>query len=641
MRYLRKTVFCVAVILLSSLQLFAGNMVIIDDDTEKVSLGRYLSILEDATGEMTISEVTSPGISRQFEESTTMNPSYGFTGSSFWVTFSVISKSKEGRDLFLELDYPLMDSIELHIFNGDSLIQKKTSGSLHPFSTRDRFHRNFIFKLSIDPGDSRTVFMRFKNKDRMEFPLKLWSARAFYKNVYREQYIVGMYYGILLVMMLFNFFLFVSVRDVSYLFYVLYILAMMVFQLGQNGYLYLALSFFRDPPPVHFITLTQAFLIIAILQFSQSYLNTRKHTLVLHRIFQVGKYISVLYLFFPLFLDYTLCIQVGVALAMCMIPLIIISGAVVMVKGYRPAYYFMAAWSVMFIAGIIFLLRVIAVIPHNTFTNYILHIGTSIEVVLLSLGLGDRYNLLKEERDRITNELKIAKKIHGSLLPEESPWLDGLTIHSEYIPAEEIGGDLFDYHVINLARMGVMISDVSGHGIPAALVASMVKVAFSLQVNHADNPRQVVEGMSRILRKELSGNFITASYTLIDSQKKVLVTANSGHLPFYIHRRSTNEIIEVFSRGSFISPLPMREPETHTVPLKSRDRIIIYTDGIIECRNRTGAFFGNDQLKNFIRMNSHLPPDDLSRKLMDTLERWKWSGASFDDDITLLVIDMA
>ncbi|HPB81160.1 MAG TPA: 7TM diverse intracellular signaling domain-containing protein, partial [Spirochaetota bacterium] len=359
-----------------------------DSNTGYIHLGPYLEIFEDHEKNFTFSRIISNRNRKLFSQNTIHSPSFGFTGSAFWVKFTLPPDMLHKKNLLLELDYPLMDHADIYVPDSRGEYTEKQYGSLKPFASRDLQHRNIVIKIPDDRTGGAPFYLRFKNEDRMEFPLILWSEKAFRNNLYLEQFILGLYYGIMLVMMLYNLFIFFSVRDVSYLYYVLYILAMGIFQLGQNGFLYQLLAMFRDPPPVHFIPLTQGLLIAGILQFSQSYLNTKEYAKKFHLAMDILKACALVYIALFFVLGYTVSILIGVGITFAVIPVIMGSGITVVLKKYRPSYYFMAAWSVMFVAGFLFLLRVVAVIPHNTLTNYILHIGTTIEVILLSLGLG-------------------------------------------------------------------------------------------------------------------------------------------------------------------------------------------------------------------------------------------------------------
>lgn len=609
-------------------------------NTGYIPLGPYLKIFEDREKTFTLSRIISDKNKKYFLHNTMHSPSFGFTGSAFWVQFTVPPEMLHKKNLLLELDYPLMDHADIYIPDSRGVYREKRYGTLRPFSSRDLQHRNLVIKIPDDHTPDAAFYMRFENEDRMEFPMRLWTEEAFKHNIYLEQFILGIYYGILLVMMLYNLFIFFSVRDVSYLYYVLYILAMGVFQLGQNGFLYQFFAMFRDPPPVHFMPLTQGLLIAAILQFSQSYLNTKEYAKKFHLLMDILKACAFAYIAFFFVLGYTISILIGVAITFVLIPVIMGSGITVVLKKYRPSYYFMAAWSVMFVAGFLFLLRVIAVIPHNTLTNYILHIGTTIEVILLSLGLGDRFNLIREERERISNELKIAKEIQSALIPREFPLLHGIRAHSEYIPMEEVGGDLFDYHIISNRCLGVLIADVSGHGVPAAIVASMVKVAFSLQVNHARDARKVMTGMAEILKRDLAGTFITASYICIDLEAGELAHSKCGHLPLYVFSPQSGRLKQFTPAGNLISMLPMREVKEERALISTGDRIIMITDGIIECRNRWGDIYGFQRFESLIQENNTLTPQAFSMKLINSLSAWCYPAKTFDDDITYVIIDI-
>ena len=617
----------------------ASEDVLLSDGKERYSLGLHLEILEDPSGKLSISEAASPGMAGRYRPSSWPSPSFGFSSSAYWVRFSIDSRCSRSRFWLLELDYPLMDRMTVYTPGPGGFVEKRY-GSLLPFAGRDLDHRNLIVRLSLPQGGKTPVYLRFQNSDRMEFPLTLWSPRAFQENIYLEQFILGLYYGILFIMILYNFFLFLSIKDRPYLHYILYILAMAVFQLGQSGFLYQLLSCVTDPPPVHFISFTQGFLILAIIQFTQAFLDTKEYTRTIHKVMNVLKGITLLYLPLLLLLDYTAGILVGIGITFLLIPIDILAGVAVIRQEYRPSYYFMAAWSVMFLSGFLFLLRVLAVIPHNLFTNYILHIGTTIELILFSLGLGDRYNQMKEEKDKISHELKIAQKIHRSLIPHCMPVAEGMAAHSEYILMEEVGGDLFDFHILDGNRLGILVADVSGHGIPAAMISSMVKVSFTMQAAHAHDPALVMKGMNDILRRQLTAAFVTASYTLIDLEKRELIYAKCGHLPLYVYKKRQERIVELNPRGILISSLPMNRIEEERTPLESGDKIIILTDGIVECRNRENALFGFDGFTDFLETHHRLEAAGFARHLIQTLRHWIYPQRSFDDDITLVVIDV-
>lgn len=128
----------------------------------------------------------------------------------------------------------------------------------------------------------------------------------------------------------------------------------------------------------------------------------------------------------------------------------------------------------------------------------------------------------------IRNELEIARRIQTSILPEAMPQLNGLKIAAQYIPMSQVAGDFYDFLVLDDRRLGVLIADVSGHGVPAALVASMVKVAIAAQAEHAHGPAKVMEGLNSVLTEKLQGQFVTGAYLLLDLEQATAAIAQPG-----------------------------------------------------------------------------------------------------------------
>ena len=161
--------------------------------------------------------------------------------------------------------------------------------------------------------------------------------------------------------------------------------------------------------------------------------------------------------------------------------------------------------------------------------------------------------------EHIQRELEIARRIQNAILPDGLPTMPGLDMQVAYRPMESIGGDFYDFHRLDDKRIGILIADVSGHGIPAALIASMVKIAFYMQSVMADSPDRLLESIYNALYDKCESHFITASYTLVDLEKRRILNANAGHVPFLIHRRSEDRFISIKGRGRIIGLLPTKD----------------------------------------------------------------------------------
>ena len=129
----------------------------------------------------------------------------------------------------------------------------------------------------------------------------------------------------------------------------------------------------------------------------------------------------------------------------------------------------------------------------------------------------------------INKELEIARRIQFSILPQSVPALTGLDIAARYLPMSAVAGDFYDFLFIDEKRIGILIADVTGHGIPAALIASMLKVAFATQAHHANDPACVLTGLNRALCGKFEEHFVTAAYLFIDLENYLLRYSAAGH----------------------------------------------------------------------------------------------------------------
>ena len=146
----------------------------------------------------------------------------------------------------------------------------------------------------------------------------------------------------------------------------------------------------------------------------------------------------------------------------------------------------------------------------------------------------------------------------------------------------QIGGDYYDFHVVDKNKIGIFIADVSGHGIPAAIIASMLKVAFSIQSAFADDPSRLLSRINKSMLNNVGMNFITASYIFLDLETNTIKHARAGHPSIYIHSSETDEVKEFNQKGKLLGLFPEIHSETVEFSIQKGDRIVLYTDGIID-----------------------------------------------------------
>ena len=237
----------------------------------------------------------------------------------------------------------------------------------------------------------------------------------------------------------------------------------------------------------------------------------------------------------------------------------------------------------------------------------------------------------------INRELDIAQRIQLSILPQAMPRIPGLAIAARYRPMTAVAGDIYDFLELDGARLGVLIADVSGHGVPAALIASMVKVALAAQHDHADHPAMVLAGMNDILCGRLAGQYVTAAYLFIDCEAGLLRYGAAGHPAMLRSNRLGDDVDELEQNGILLGFVAGQKFGELEAPLRANQRFVLYTDGLIEGADADDEFFGMERLKATVHRGAALDAERLTDMLLTTVEQW--SGRVAADDVTLVVID--
>jgi sigma-B regulation protein RsbU (phosphoserine phosphatase) len=240
----------------------------------------------------------------------------------------------------------------------------------------------------------------------------------------------------------------------------------------------------------------------------------------------------------------------------------------------------------------------------------------------------------------IQHEMETARDIQMSILPREIPSIQGLDIAARYIPMTSVAGDFYDFIQIDEKRTGVLVADVSGHGMPAALISSMLKIALAAQIGCASEPAQVLAGLNHALYGKFQGHFVTAAYILVDTEKRSISYAGAGHPPLVVRDNFAAETREFVENGLFLGFFPDATYSSIDIPFREGDWGVLYTDGILETTNSAEEQFGIDRLKLFVQNNHDLPAGQFADKLLDDLSNWSdtASGRDREDDITLLAI---
>jgi phosphoserine phosphatase RsbU/P len=261
-------------------------------------------------------------------------------------------------------------------------------------------------------------------------------------------------------------------------------------------------------------------------------------------------------------------------------------------------------------------------------------------VLLFSFGyIGIQIALASEHRLlSIENELAIARDIQASILPGSRPELKNLRVAAAYQPMTDVAGDFYEFISVDPNGTGFLVADVTGHGVPAALIAAMIKVAIQSVIPHAHDPSKVLCGLNRILCTQLHSQLVSAAYLWVDTERRIAKYSAAGHPPLLLWRDGKLERVEC--NGLLLGVFPDSDYPFFEIPIQLGDRFVLYTDGVIETQNASGDSFGDHRFEQVVCDNNSRQPTELLDQLLAEIRQWQPATATQHDDITLIVVDV-
>ncbi len=257
-------------------------------------------------------------------------------------------------------------------------------------------------------------------------------------------------------------------------------------------------------------------------------------------------------------------------------------------------------------------------------------------VFLGSLGyVAARRTLSRETQfNELQKELDVARRIQLSILPSAFPISNHFSVAARYVPMTSVAGDFYDYVVTQPTRAGLLIADVSGHGVPAALIASMVKLAAASQSPSSGAPAKFMAGMNGALCGNTQGQFVTAAYVYLDAEARTMRYSAAGHPPMLLVRGRAVEPIE--ENGLILAAFDFAAYSELSLPLESGDRLFLYTDGVLEASDGTGEFFGRERLASLLAETAEMTASEAAEIVVTRIKNW---SPVQEDDLTVMVCD--
>lgn len=383
-------------------------------------IGKYLEILYDTAGTLSANEVYH---SSGFQPLKQDIPNLDFNPAVIWLKFTVQNTSP-ARSLMLEIENPLLEETELYEQNGDSVSFTGKAGTAYPY--RDRLFKatDFIYELHVPTNTARTYLIRLRSNEQIILPMFISSKESTTEILNQRGLVYGIHIGILLVMILYNLFLFISVKDKSYLYYVFYILFIGLTQITLTGYTF---KFFFADTPFLFnksIVIFPALAGISALMFIRSFLHTDV---------QLPRASRLLWIWVVLYASAAVMRIAGKdEISSRLIDITALSASVMVfyisirltIRGYRPAIFFLVAWTIFMLGLLLFVFRNLGILPYSLLTNYTMHAGTALEVTLLSIALADKINILNREKKESQEKALQAAQENERIVREQNIMLD-------------------------------------------------------------------------------------------------------------------------------------------------------------------------------------------------------------------------
>jgi diguanylate cyclase (GGDEF)-like protein len=374
----------------------------------RVSLGAFVEAMEDPSGQLRLEDVRQGEHARRFAPAGADPLNFGYSRSAWWLRFSLAGGAPAGEELILEVAFPSIDRIELHLpearLEGGPRYWTRLAGDSFPWEAREVKHRNHVFRFAApeQPGEHQ-YFLRVQSQSVVTVPLTLWRPDAFAERDRDVQLLLGLFYGLALALVLYNLMLFVAVQDRLYFYYVLYAAAFGAFLLGYDGLAFQYLWPGSVWAANHAVAMTLALTLALGALFAHEFLDMRRiaprAAWAMRGVMVAGAALAASAATgWPL--DYGGVLRtisvLGFAIAA------ISTGVAVraLLDGYRPARFFLLAWAGLLGFILFGALRNFALVPTNFITIYGLHIGFALDVLLLSFALADRINMLRRERAR-------------------------------------------------------------------------------------------------------------------------------------------------------------------------------------------------------------------------------------------------
>lgn len=385
-------------------RLFAQPTIVLDETQQTYDIGLHLTILEDKLNNISFEDLQKPVIQQMFKPSTRMVPNFGQSTSGYWLHFRVDFLQGKKRWL-LELKNVFVDTVQIYQLSGDSLVYTYLTGDNYPFQQRAIPYRNFVFPITLDSSQPQDIYLHFKGRFAKQFPLQIIKYTSFLQEAYTQDALLFAILGALLILGCYNLFIYFSLREAAYFYYVLFSFCTVILLAALTG-LFFQYVLPQMPRLNNMVFNLSAYLdtILGSL-FMLHFLKTKEFFPKIYKVFLwltiLPVSVAMLLILWVNYFDNELiyyCLHFsGVFIAGLIITGLLIAVLTLVKKRYPPAKFYLIGWIFIFIGAFVMIMRQLGWVEDNFITSHVFPISFALENVVLSLGLG--YTIIRQRKE--------------------------------------------------------------------------------------------------------------------------------------------------------------------------------------------------------------------------------------------------
>lgn len=532
--------------------------------------------------------------------------------------------------------------------------------------------------LLLEGEEEVEITIRFRGKFLPDFSPVIYPATHSDILSNSTDTIIILVFGIALAILLLNLFIWIKLRSRESLFYSIWIGMITTHQLANSGFGgFWIWDGIKDWTPYIMLisAYTGGFFLVCL---TEVFLELGKKTWMGRgsKFFQILNLVFLPFLFFvklDILFRFATFVVTGTILFCFWVSVRSYWRGFVAARFYSLSFFFI-------LAGVLVLsFRTLGILPNNWVTYNAYYIASALDYLFITLAIVDKFNIIRRENIRFQHELaalninledqvrlrtaeleiekkiveeigsklsqrnnnlerdlSLAREVQSSLLPNQYPSVEYLSIASKVLPMDEVGGDFFGFLEIPNNKIGIYIADVSGHGIASALLASVANFHLLNQSKLDSSPAKILQELNRTLYGRTKSHFITMFVGVIDKDLQFQYS-NAGHCPPFLIRAKTKECHQLYQKGLMLGPFPKYDWIDESIQLQSGDFLLFYTDGIIEAKNAKEEMFGEDRLKQILLANYEKSNEEILQEVQSAIFSFT-KRKELEDDFTILTL---